>query len=158
LKLTIVALGHKLPAWAQDAVDTYTKRMPPECRIIIDQLKPEDRASKSTQVVLETEAARIETTISKHSKSATRIVLDERGIMLTTMQLSTWLTAWLSTGESPVFTIGSADGLAPSIKQKAHKTIAVSGFTLPHAMVQPLLCEQLYRAWSITQNHPYHRE
>lgn len=158
MKLTIVALGHKLPAWAQDAVETYTKRMPPECRIVIDQLKPEDRASKSTQTVLETEAARIETAIAKHSKDATRIVLDERGVMLTTMQLSTWLTGWLANGDAPIFIIGSADGLATSIKQKAHKTIAVSGFTLPHAMVQPLLCEQLYRAWSITQNHPYHRE
>ena len=132
--------------------------MPAECRIHIEQLKPEDRASKATSAVLEAEAVRIETAVGKHSKTPTRIVLDERGVMLTTLQLSAWLTGWLDNGDAPIFIIGSADGLAPSIKQNAHKTIAVSGFTLPHAFVQPLLCEALYRAWSITQNHPYHRQ
>jgi 23S rRNA (pseudouridine1915-N3)-methyltransferase len=155
LKLHIIAVGHKMPAWIQTGVDEYTKRMPSEARIDMMELKPEDRASKSIPKVLELEAARIKAVVPKNAEI---IVLDERGAMIKTSELATWLKSWMATGVSPCFMIGSADGLAPALKQSAKKTIALSGCTLPHAMVRLMLVEQLYRAWSLTQNHPYHRE
>ena len=155
MKLHIIAMGHKMPAWIQAGVDEYTKRMPNEARVDLIELKPEDRASKAIPKVLELEAARIMAIMPKNSEI---IALDERGTMIKTAELAGWLRSWMADGVSPCFMIGSADGLAPTLKQNAKKTIALSGCTLPHAMVRLMLVEQLYRAWSLTQNHPYHRE
>lgn len=155
MKLTIVALGHKMPGWVQSGFDEYSKRMPPEARIELVELKPEDRTSKTTEKVLEAERVRIEAALPKQ---ATRIVLDERGELITTKQLSEALAGWMADGANPSFLIGSADGLAPQLKQSASRIFALSKLTLPHGMVRVLLAEQLYRAWSLLKNHPYHRE
>ncbi len=155
MKLTLIALGHKMPAWVKDGYEEYARRMPPEARLELLELKPGDRDGKSVEKVLEGEAVRIEAALPKDCE---RIVLDERGKMLTTRELSQWMARWMAEGVSPTFIIGSADGLAPSVKQKAARTVALSGCTLPHGMVRVLLAEQCYRAWSLLQNHPYHRE
>ena len=155
MKLTLIALGHKLPAWMQAGFDEYAKRMPPEARIELIELKPEDRASKTVPRLLEVEGARIDAAVPKHAE---RIVLDERGKMLTTHQLADWMKQWMAEGVSPCFIIGSADGLSPAIKQSAKRTAALSGCTLPHGVARVVLAEQLYRAWSLLNNHPYHRE
>ena len=155
MKLTIVALGHKMPAWAQSGFEEYTKRMPPEARIELIELKPDDRVGKSTDVVLKNEAVRIDAAIPRQAE---RLVLDERGQSLSTRGLAQMLNGWMQEGISPCFIIGSADGLAESIKASAAKRFALSGCTLPHGLVRVMLAEQLYRAWSLTQNHPYHRE
>ena len=155
MKLTIIALGHKMPAWVQAGFEEYAKRMPPEARIELIELKPEDRSSKAMAKVLELEAQRIVAAIPKHAE---RVVLDERGTPLTTVKLAEWMKGWMTEGLSPCFIIGSADGLAPEVKQSAKKMLALSGCTLPHGMVRVMLAEQLYRAWSLMNNHPYHRE
>ena len=155
MKLTIVALGHKMPAWVQAGFEEYAKRMPPEARIELIELKPEDRSSKAMAKVLELEAQRI---VAAIPKNAERVVLDERGTPLTTVKLAEWMKGWMTEGLSPCFIIGSADGLAPEVKQSAKKMLALSGCTLPHGMVRVMLAEQLYRAWSLMNNHPYHRE
>ncbi len=155
MKISILALGHKMPLWVTAGVDEYVKRMPTEARIEFIEIKPEDRASKTTERVLTLEATRIETALPKN---ATRIVCDERGKLLTTPMLADWLGEWMRDGNQPCFIIGSADGLAGSIKASAAKTVALSGCVLPHGMVRVMLAEQLYRAWSLLHNHPYHRE
>lgn len=155
MKLTIVALGHKMPGWVQTGVEEYTKRMPPEARIEVVELKPEDRANKSTEKLLEAERLRIEAALPRQ---ATRIVLDERGEMWTTRQLADALKGWMDDGAAPCFLIGSADGLSPELKKSASRQIALSRFTLPHGLVRVMLAEQLYRAWSLLRNHPYHRD
>jgi 23S rRNA (pseudouridine1915-N3)-methyltransferase len=155
LKLTILSLSHKMPAWAQGGYDEFAKRMPPEARIELIELKPEVRSSKSVEKLLAQEALRI---IAAIPKNVERVVLDERGTPLTTKLLAAWMETWMANGVSPCFIIGSADGLAPSVKQSADKLAALSGCTLPHAMVRVMLAEQLYRAWSMLRNHPYHRE
>ena len=86
------------------------------------------------------------------------MVLDERGQRLTTRELAQLLTTWMRDGISPCFIIGSADGLHESVKRSASRQFSLSGCTLPHGLVRVLLAEQLYRAWSLTQNHPYHRD
>jgi 23S rRNA (pseudouridine1915-N3)-methyltransferase len=155
VKITIVALGHKMPSWVDEGFREYAKRMPPEARIELLELKPEDRANRAVDKVLSLEAERIDAALPKN---ATRIVCDERGKMLTTAMLAEWMAAWMRDGTHPAFIIGSADGLAPSVKQSARETIALSGCVLPHGMVRVLLAEQLYRAYSLMHNHPYHRE
>ena len=155
MKLTIVALGHKMPAWVQTGLEEYTKRMPPEARIEILELKPDDRTGKSIDTLLKSEAVRLEAAIPRQAE---RLVLDERGERITTRDLAQMLTTWMREGISPCFIIGSADGLHASVKQSASRQFSLSGCTLPHGLVRLMLAEQLYRAWSITQNHPYHRE
>ncbi|AMS33511.1 MAG: 23S rRNA (pseudouridine(1915)-N(3))-methyltransferase RlmH [Betaproteobacteria bacterium] len=155
MKIYILALGHKLPPWINAGIEEYTKRMPPEARIEIIELKPEDRTSKTTNRVLALEAERI---LAAMPKGATPIVCDERGKTLTTPMLSRWMGEWMQGGVSPCFIIGSADGLADPIRRSAAHTIALSGCVLPHGMVRVILAEQLYRAWSLLHNHPYHRE
>ena len=90
-------------------------------------------------------------------KGARIVALDEHGKDVTTLQLSQLLTQWRQDGRDVVFVIGGADGLNAEFKARADLLVRISSLTLPHAMVRVLLAEQLYRAWSITQNHPYHR-
>lgn len=155
MRLTIVAVGQKVPDWAQTAYDDYAKRFPPELRVELKAVKTEPRASKTLDTLLAAERQRIEAVIPK----GTRIVaLDERGTAVTTVALSARLTGWQLGGDDVAIVIGGPDGLDPAFKQAAHERLRLSDLTLPHAMVRVLLIEQLYRAWSITVNHPYHRE
>jgi 23S rRNA (pseudouridine1915-N3)-methyltransferase len=155
VKLMIIAVGHKMPAWISTGFEEYAKRMPPEARLELIELKPEERSGKNMEKVLAAEQTRIEAALPKN---ALRLVLDERGEMISTRRLSACLGEWMHDGSSPCFIIGSADGLAGGLKQSAQRTIALSGCTLPHGMVRVMLAEQLYRAWSLLNNHPYHRE
>lgn len=155
MRLTIVAVGQKVPDWAQTAYDDYAKRFPPELRVELKAVKTEPRASKTLENLLAAERQRIDAVIPK----GTRIVaLDERGTAVTTVALSDKLKDWQREGDDVAIIIGGPDGLDPAFKQAAHERLRLSDLTLPHAMVRVLLIEQLYRAWSITVNHPYHRE
>jgi 23S rRNA (pseudouridine1915-N3)-methyltransferase len=91
-------------------------------------------------------------------KGARRVVLDERGSRLTTVQLAERLRFWLGDGRDVVLLVGGPDGLDPALKASADETLRLSDLTLPHAFVRVLLAEALYRAWSLTTGHPYHRE
>ena len=155
MQLIIAAVGHKMPAWIETAYQEYAKRMPPECRVFIKEIKPVERSgSKTAETVMALECARIEAVIPKNARV---IALDEHGKDLTSVGLSQQLTLWQQDGRDIVFVIGGADGLDAQFKAKADMLIRISSLTLPHGMVRVVLAEQLYRAWSITQNHPYHR-
>ena len=86
------------------------------------------------------------------------MILDERGADLTTKALAARLEAWQAEGDDVALIVGGPDGLAPALKASATESLRLSSLTLPHAMVRPLLAEALYRAWTVTKNHPYHRE
>lgn len=155
MQLVIAAVGHKMPAWIENGFGEYAKRMPPDCRIHLKEIKPVERSgSKTAETVMALERTKIEAALPKGARI---VALDERGKDLTTMQLSQSLTQWQQDGRDVVFVIGGADGLDPELKRNADMLIRISSMTLPHGMVRVLLAEQLYRAWSITQNHPYHR-
>ena len=155
MQLIIVAVGHKMPAWVDAGFGEYAKRMPPECRISLKEIRPVERSgSKTAETAMALERERIEAALPKGARI---VALDERGKDLTTMQLSRNLTQWQQDGGDVAFVIGGADGLDPGLKASAADLIRISSLTLPHGMVRVLLAEQLYRAWSITQNHPYHR-
>jgi len=155
MKLHILAVGHKMPEWIGTGFEEYSKRMPPELRIELREIKPEPRTGgRSAQSVMAAERQRIEAALPKGARV---VALDERGQDWTTMQLAAALPAWQQEGRDVAFVIGGADGLAAEVKARAETLLRVSSLTLPHGMVRVLLAEQLYRAWSITQNHPYHR-
>ena len=155
MKLYVVAVGQRVPDWAQTAWDDYAKRFPPELKVELKAVKTEPRASKTLETIYAAERERIEAAIP----NGTRIVaLDERGTALTTVALANKLKDWQLASDDVALVIGGPDGLDPAFRKAAHERIRLSDLTLPHAMVRVLLVEQLYRAWSINSNHPYHRE
>lgn len=159
MKLRIISVGHKMPGWVESACAEYIKRMPREASIEIIDIKPEKRAAgNSTENIQLIEAKRIVEAVSKDYL----IALDERGQEITTLQLAEKFTAWQDstiTGNRDIaFVIGGADGLHASVKQKADWLWGLSKLTLPHGLVRIMLVEQLYRAYSVIQNHPYHRD
>lgn len=155
MKLYIVAVGDKLPGWAEIAVAEYVKRMPREARIEVVPVRPEKRAGQSAERIKTLEAARI---LEKCPTSARLVALDEHGKQASTRELAQSLESWLQSGRDTALVIGGADGLAPEILARAEATLALSRLTLPHALARVLLAEQLYRAWTLLSNHPYHRE
>ncbi|GAB4399986.1 MAG: 23S rRNA (pseudouridine(1915)-N(3))-methyltransferase RlmH [Rhodoferax sp.] len=155
MRLCIVAVGLRVPDWAQVAWDDYAKRFPVELKVELRTVKAEPRAGKSLEQLLHAERGRIEAAIGRGPHV---VALDERGQSLTTMALAARLRQWQSYGSDVALVIGGPDGLHPDFKARAHERIRLSDLTLPHAMVRVLLIEQLYRAWSINVNHPYHRE
>ncbi len=155
MRLIIVAVGQRVPDWAQTAWDDYAKRFPHELKVELKAVKTEPRGSKTLETLYAAERARIEAAIPKGARI---VALDERGTTVTTMALASKLKDWQLGGDDVALVIGGPDGLDPAFRQAAHERIRLSDLTLPHAMVRVLLIEQLYRAWSVNANHPYHRE
>ena len=155
MRLVIVAVGQRVPDWAQTAWDDYAKRFPHELKVELKAVKTEPRASKTVEALYAAERGRIEAALPKGCRI---VALDERGSTLTTVALAHKLQHWQLEGDDVALVIGGPDGLDPAFKQAAHERIRLSDLTLPHAFVRVLLIEQLYRAWSINANHPYHRE
>ena len=155
MRLVIVAVGQRVPDWAQTAWDDYAKRFPYELKVELKTVKTEPRGSKTIETLFAAERVRIEAVIPKGCRI---VALDERGTSLTTQALASKLQHWQLESDDVALVIGGPDGLDPAFRQAAHERIRLSDLTLPHAMVRVLLIEQLYRAWSINANHPYHRE
>ena len=160
MKLAIIAVGQKMPDWAQTAFDNYAKRFPPELRLVCKTVKAEPRSGGKTAVqMMQAEAQRItEAIASACSKNPRVVALDERGTALTTRALADALRGWQEAGDDVALLIGGPDGLLPALRASAHQRIRLSDLTLPHALARVLLVEQLYRAWSVHAGHPYHRE
>lgn len=155
MKLWVVAVGQRVPDWAQTAWDDYAKRFPLELKVELKAVKTEPRGSKTLDTLYAAERERIQAAIPRGCRI---VALDEKGTPLTTVALAQKLKHWQLEADDVALVIGGPDGLDPEFKQAAHERIRLSDLTLPHAMVRVLLVEQLYRAWSINANHPYHRE
>ena len=156
MRLLIAAVGQRQPAWADTAYDDFAKRFPPEMRLELKAVKAEPRSGgKTAAQLMAAEAQRLE---AAAPRGARRVLLDERGTRMTTVQLAERMNAWRSEGRDVVFFIGGPDGLDAGLKSSADETLRLSDLTLPHAFVRVLLAEALYRAWSLAIGHPYHRE
>jgi 23S rRNA (pseudouridine1915-N3)-methyltransferase len=155
MKLLVVVVGQRQPAWAQTAYAEFEKRFPPELRLELHAVKAEARGHKTAEQMMAAEATRLEAAVPR---GARRVVLDERGTRLTTLQLADRMKAWMRDGRDVALLIGGPDGLDVSLKNTADETMRLSELTLPHAFVRVLLAEALYRAWTVMINHPYHRE
>lgn len=155
MKLVIVAVGQRMPDWAQSAYDDYAKRFPHELKVELKAVKTEPRGSKTLETLYAAERERIEAAIPKGART---VCLDERGTSLTTLALAARLKGWQLEADDVALIIGGPDGIEPAFRNAAHERIRLSDLTLPHAFARVLLIEQLYRAWSVNAGHPYHRE
>lgn len=155
MKLRIVALGTRLPAWIDAGYGQYARRMPQGFALELLELKAEPRdRGKTTSQILTAEAARIRAaTEGRHV-----VALDQSGDAWTTAELAAKLAGWRDRAVHVAWVIGSADGLDASLKRSAGAIMALSALTLPHGLARVLLAEQLYRAASMLSGHPYHRE
>lgn len=155
MKLTLLSVGDKLPGWANTAVAEYLKRMPREARVELVAVKPDKRAGQSADSIKANEAARL---LDKLPAGNLLVAMDEHGREVSTRELADLMARWMADGRDVALLIGGADGLAPSLLEKAEVKLSLSRLTLPHALARVLLAEQLYRAVSLLNNHPYHRE
>ena len=154
MRLLLIAVGQRQPAWADAAYAEFAKRFPPEMRLELKAVKAEVRGSKAAAQLLAAEALRIE---AATPRGVRRVVLDEHGERLTTAALARRMQAWLDDGRDVALLVGGPDGLDPALKNSADETLRLSDLTLAHAFVRVLLAEALYRGWTVLTNHPYHR-
>ncbi len=157
MKLSVLAVGHRMPDWVTAGYTEYARRMPREMPLRLQELKPALRstATGDTARWLQAEAERIDAAVPA---GAFRVVLDEHGRSFPTRDLATQLERWRNDGRDVAFIIGGADGVAAGLKAGAGLLWSLSPLTLPHGLVRVVLAEQLYRAASMLSNHPYHRE
>ncbi len=156
LEITIIAVGKKMPDWVTIGFNEYAKRFPSNISLKLKELNAAQRTkTNSVEKCMEQERDAI---LNACHKDNLTLALDERGKAISSTDLATMLNDWQEQARNVDIIIGGADGLHTDIKQTADRLISLSNLTLPHAMVRVLLSEQLYRAWTITQHHPYHRE
>ena len=155
MKLTLVAVGQRMPPWVDQAFEEYARRMPLALRLRLIEVRAEPRAeSASLERLIEAEGRRIAAALPERSL---KVVLDERGRTCTTRELARRVEQWRMEGCDIAFVIGGADGLSPAFRSGADWLWSLSPLTLPHGLVRVIVAEQLYRASSMLSNHPYHR-
>jgi 23S rRNA (pseudouridine1915-N3)-methyltransferase len=153
LKIKIISIGNKMPAWINEAFDSYISKLNRDFTVQLIEIKPEKKFDSIEQKKM-SEAERI----LSHLDKDFLIVLDEKGLQFSSQELAQKLKHWSEHFKHTTFVIGGADGVHEDILHKANLTWSLSKSTFPHAFVRVLIAEQLYRAQSILENHPYHRE
>ena len=154
MHITVVAVGLRQPAWADEAVRDYLGRFPKDFTVVVKDVKAEPRAGQPAAKLMQLEAERIRKAIPAGDIV---VAMDEHGRDFTTMDFAKKVDGWKNEGCGVTFLIGGADGLDPELKKGCRMMLRLSSMTLPHAFARVMLVEQIYRAWSILNNHPYHR-
>jgi len=156
MRIHLLAAGNRRPQWEQQGFEEYAKRLPRECALVLREIplaRPAGRSSRERR--LENEGTRL---LQAVPPKARLIGLDERGRAYSSRALAKQLQGWLADGRDLALLVGGPDGLAESCKTAAESCWSLSPLTLPHGLVRILVAEQLYRAWTIRQGHPYHRD
>lgn len=155
MKLNLLAVGTKMPSWVTEGYQEYAKRLPRECQLVLHEVTPAKRAKTGhAKQWMEEEGERILAAIpSDHHV----VSLDVKGKPWSTEQLAGQMESWLADGRDVSLVVGGPDGLSSACSQRANQSWSLSPLTLPHPVVRIVMAEQLYRAWSVIQNHPYHR-
>ncbi|MFC4699074.1 23S rRNA (pseudouridine(1915)-N(3))-methyltransferase RlmH [Glaciecola siphonariae] len=156
MHIQIVAVGNKMPKWVVEGVNEYVKRFPIDCRVNFTEIAPGKRG-KTTNIdkTIFDEGHRCLQSIAKGNRI---VALEVDGKAWSTPQLAQQIERWKMDGRDVSLLIGGPEGLSKACKEAAEQTWSLSKLTLPHPMVRVIVAEALYRAWSVTQNHPYHRE
>lgn len=154
MHITVVAVGLRQPTWADEAVRDYLGRFPKDFTVVVKEVKAEPRAGQPAAKLMQLEAERIRKAIPAGDIV---VAMDEHGRDFTTMDFAKKVDGWKNEGCGVTFLIGGADGLDPELKKGCRMMLRLSSMTLPHAFARVMLVEQIYRAWSILNNHPYHR-
>lgn len=155
MQLLVAAVGQRMPSWVNEAWTEYSRRMPPGLSLSLREIPLAKRGKNAdTRRLTNNES---EALLSAMPARARVIALDVRGKAWSTEQLATNLENWMGEGRDVGFMIGGPDGISPEVMARADQRWSLGPLTLPHPLVRVVLAEQLYRAWTITQNHPYHR-
>jgi 23S rRNA (pseudouridine1915-N3)-methyltransferase len=155
LRVTLIAVGQRMPGWVSEGFEEYTRRLQSRLPVNLVEVPAVRRGSGDVARAIAEEGRR--------QLAATRpgdylVALDERGKVRTSMALSQWLGERMQGGQDLGFLIGGADGFAPEVLARANEKWSLSALTLPHALVRVVWAEQLYRAVTLLDGHPYHRE
>lgn len=155
MQIHLISVGNKMPKWINEGVNEYAKRMPGECALKLVEIQPGHRGkSADIKRAIREEGERI---IAAIPKGALTIALDVKGKSWSTEQLSAKLGDWMQQGHDLALLVGGPDGLSEECLNRATLKWSLSALTFPHPLVRIILAEQLYRAWSLLNNHPYHR-
>ena len=155
MKLHLLAVGQKMPAWVEQGYQEYAQRMPAEAQLILKEISPGKRGKNADiNRIMQDEGQRIQTAIPKNNHV---VALDVKGKAWSTEQLAERLGQWMSSGQDVALLVGGPDGLSQDCRDQADEYWSLSPLTFPHPLVRVILAEQLYRAWSVLRNHPYHR-
>ena len=154
MKLKLLAVGTRMPSWVETGFEEYRKRMPAELKLDLIEIPLSPKGKGSSNPSKETQGQAILKAINKQDRV---IALDVLGKSMSTESLAMQLSSWQMSGQDICLLIGGPDGLSPECLQRANMKWSLSDLTLPHPLVRVLLMEQLYRAWTINKNHPYHR-
>lgn len=155
MQIHLIAVGTRMPGWVNDGFEDYARRLPRECRLVLTEIPAATRGkSRTTEQNRDEEGRRM---LAAVPRDALVIALDEHGKTRDTLALARELDDWLASGRDVALLVGGADGLSPACRAAAAHSWSLSPHTFPHALVRVLLAEQLYRAWTVTRGHPYHR-
>lgn len=155
MHIHLIAVGTRMPAWVTSGYEEYARRLPRECSLKLIEIPLSKRRKTQSAEKNRQEEGRV--MLAAVPDGATLIALDVRGKTWSTEVLATRLQDWLQAGRNIALLVGGPDGLADECLSRADLRWSLSALTLPHALVRVLLAEQLYRAWTVIQGHPYHR-
>ena len=155
MQIQLITVGTKMPSWVQQGYEAYAKRLPRECELVLKEI-PASKRAKNADIakIISEEGERIFSSMLPNSHL---VILDLGGKCWSTQDLSTALVRWQHLGQHVALVVGGADGLDNTLKVKAKESWCLSNLTFPHPLVRIIIAEQIYRAWSLLQNHPYHR-
>jgi 23S rRNA (pseudouridine1915-N3)-methyltransferase len=155
MKIYLLAIGTKMPDWVTKGFEEYQHRLPAKCSLHLKEIPAEKRTKNiNIKAIKEKEAAKLKAAIPQNSRI---VALDVNGQTWSTEKLATRLQDWMMGGQDIALLVGGPDGLTHEILQLAQETWSLSKLTFPHPLVRVILSEQIYRAYTITENHPYHR-
>ncbi|WP_367154966.1 23S rRNA (pseudouridine(1915)-N(3))-methyltransferase RlmH [Methylomonas sp. HYX-M1] len=154
MQIHLIAVGNKMPDWVQQGYNEYAKRLPRECELVLKEIAPDKRRSGDIARITKDEGDRM---IAALPARAHVVTLDVPGKPWSTEDAARALQRWLGNGQPVALMIGGPEGLAPEVKELARESWSLSPLTFPHPLVRIIVAEQIYRAWSLIQNHPYHR-
>lgn len=155
MQIQLISVGNKMPRWVEQGYDDYAKRLPRECELILKEIPAGKRGKNSdTARIVRDEGEKM---LAAMADRAHLVTLDIPGKAWSTEELAGNLKDWMESGQSVALMVGGPEGLADSVKQRANQSWSLSKLTFPHPFVRVIVAEQIYRAWSILNNHPYHR-
>jgi 23S rRNA (pseudouridine1915-N3)-methyltransferase len=155
MRLALVAVGQRMPGWIREGFEDYARRLRPRLPLTLVEVPATKRGSGDVRRALVEEGRKLLASIRPDDYV---VALDEHGTARSSLALSRWLAVRLQDGRDLVFLVGGADGFAPEVLQRADDRWSLSTLTLPHALVRVVFAEQIYRAVSLLDGHPYHRE
>ena len=156
MHIRLLAVGDRQPSWVDAAFAEYTARMPRQWQFRLETIATADRHKAATPGwAKDSEGLKL---LGKLKPAEQVVLLDENGRQFTSRELSTRLDGWQASGDDLAFIIGGPDGVSDDVRKRANLTWSMSSLTLPHGLARVLFAEQLYRAWSLTTGHPYHRD